>query len=208
MNEHFEAQFLEYIEAEMEQDLAHDLNHVLRVVKTAKVLCKEEGAQIEVVLPAAYLHDCFSFPKNHPDRANSSQIAAQKALTFLDSIHYPSEFYSQISHAIISHSFSANVTPETLEAQIVQDADRLDALGAIGIARCLQVSTSLSVRLYNPDDPFAQNRELNDKQNCVDHFFVKLFKLKDLMNTPSARIEAKIRSEFMQDYLRQLKREL
>ena len=208
MNEHFEAQFLEYIEAEMEQDLAHDLNHVLRVVKTAKVLCKEEGAQLEVVLPAAYLHDCFSFPKNHPDRANSSQIAAQKALTFLDSIDYPSEFYSQISHAIISHSFSANVTPETLEAQIVQDADRLDAIGAIGIARCLQVSTNLGVRLYNPDDPFAQNRELNDKQNCADHFFVKLFKLKDLMNTPSARIEAKIRTEFMQDYLRQLKREL
>ncbi|GAL13234.1 metal-dependent phosphohydrolase [Vibrio astriarenae] len=65
MSQQYEPQFLNFIQQEMQQDIAHDINHVLRVVKTAKVLCDREGANLEVVLPAAYLHDCFSFPKNH-----------------------------------------------------------------------------------------------------------------------------------------------
>lgn len=208
MVETYEKQFCEFIELEMQQDLAHDLNHVLRVVKTAKQLCKLEGAKLEVVLPAAYLHDCFSFAKNHPDRASSSKVAADKALTYLGEIGYPQEYFSQISHAIVAHSFSANVKPETLEAQIVQDADRLDALGAIGIARCLQVSTNLGVSLYHSADPFARHRELNDKLHSVDHFYVKLLKLKDSMNTPSAKEEAERRTAFMQTYLKQLDSEI
>ena len=208
MIEKFEPQFIAFITAEMQQDLAHDLNHVLRVVKSAKALAKQEGAKLEVVVPAAYLHDCVSLPKNHPDRALSSQLAADKAIAFLRDIDYPSQFYAEISHAIITHSFSANQRPQSIEAQIVQDADRLDALGAIGIARCLQVSTSLGVSLYSSDDPFAEKRELNDKQFCIDHFYVKLLKLAETMNTPSAAIEAKKRSEYMQTYLTQLASEI
>lgn len=148
MLENYENQFVTYIQSEMIQDLAHDLNHVFRVVKIAKKLSAIEDAKLEVVIPAAYLHDCFSFPKNHPNRAESSSIAADKARDFLDSIGYPTEYHDAIQHAIVAHSFSANIKPETLEAQIVQDADRLDALGTVGIARCIQVSTSLGVGLY------------------------------------------------------------
>ena len=208
MSDTFEKHFIEFIQSEMQQDLAHDLNHVLRVVKSAKALCAKEGACLEVVLPAAYLHDCFSFPKNHPDRARSSHIAAEKAVEFLASIGYPSEYFEAIHHAIVAHSFSANIKPETVEAQIVQDADRLDALGAIGIARCIQVSSGLGVGLYDAVDPFSEDRELNDRQYTIDHFYTKLFKLKDKMNTRSAREEAEKRTNYMKQYLKQLGSEI
>lgn len=204
MLERFENQFIAFIQSEMQQDLAHDLNHIFRVVKVAKTLCNSEGAKLEVVLPAAYLHDCFSFPKNHPNRAQSSQIAANKALEFLGKISYPAEYFKEIGHAIATHSFSADIKPETLEAQIVQDADRLDALGAIGIARCIQVGTSLGISLYHAEDPFSCDRELNDRLHTVDHFYSKLFRLKDTMNTVSAKAEAEARTVFMKEYLKQL----
>ncbi|HCM0976109.1 TPA: HD domain-containing protein [Vibrio parahaemolyticus] len=196
--------FLEFMQQEMQVDAAHDIEHVKRVVKTAKQLCDEENADIAIVLPAAYLHDCFTYPKDHPNRKQSSAIAAKKAIAYLESIQYPQHYHDAIAHAIEAHSFSANIRPNTLEAQIVQDADRLDALGAIGVTRCIQVSTHFNALLYNDDDMFAKERELNDKQFTVDHFQTKLFKIVDTMNTESAKLEANKRKAFMQTYLKQL----
>ncbi|MCT8986695.1 HD domain-containing protein [Shewanella phaeophyticola] len=208
MIEMYETHFIGFINAEMQQDLAHDLNHVSRVVNTAKTLCLSESADLAVVIPAAYLHDCFSFAKNHPDRAQSSIYAADKAIAFLESINYPTQFLPAIHHAIVAHSFSANVAPQSVEAKVVQDADRLDALGAIGIARCLQVSTSLGVSLYHLDDPFCINRQANDRLFAIDHFFTKLFKLADTMHTESAKIEASKRIKYMKSFLAQLSTEI
>ncbi|TOL02177.1 phosphohydrolase [Vibrio parahaemolyticus] len=192
------------MQQEMQVDAAHDIEHVKRVVKTAKQLCDEENADIAIVLPAAYLHDCFTYPKDHPNRKQSSAIAAKKAIAYLESIQYPQHYHDAIAHAIEAHSFSANIRPNTLEAQIVQDADRLDALGAIGVTRCIQVSTHFNAQLYNDNDMFAKERELNDKQFTVDHFQTKLFKIVDTMNTESAKLEANKRKAFMQTYLKQL----
>lgn len=200
----FEPLFLEFMQQEMQVDAAHDIEHVKRVVKTAKQLCDKENADIAIVLPAAYLHDCFTYPKDHPNRKQSSAIAAKKAIAYLESIQYPQHYHDAIAHAIEAHSFSANIRPNTLEAQIVQDADRLDALGAIGVTRCIQVSTHFNAQLYNDDDMFAKERELNDKQFTVDHFQTKLFKIVDTMNTESAKLEANKRKAFMQTYLKQL----
>ncbi|EJG1649001.1 HD domain-containing protein [Vibrio parahaemolyticus] len=200
----FEPLFLEFMQQEMQVDAAHDIEHVKRVVKTAKQLCDEENADIAIVLPAAYLHDCFTYPKDHPNRKQSSAIAAKKAIAYLESIQYPQHYHDAIAHAIEAHSFSANIRPNTLEAQIVQDADRLDALGAIGVTRCIQVSTHFNAQLYNDNDMFARERELNDKQFTVDHFQTKLFKIVDTMNTESAKLEANKRKAFMQTYLKQL----
>ncbi|HHY0379068.1 TPA: HD domain-containing protein [Vibrio parahaemolyticus] len=200
----FEPLFLEFMQQEMQVDAAHDIEHVKRVVKTAKQLCDEENADIAIVLPAAYLHDCFTYPKDHPNRKQSSAIAAKKAIAYLESIQYPQHYHDAIAHAIEAHSFSANIRPNTLEAQIVQDADRLDALGAIGVTRCIQVSTHFNAQLYNDNDMFAKERELNDKQFTVDHFQTKLFKIVDTMNTESAKLEANKRKAFMQTYLKQL----
>ncbi|HIF6101408.1 TPA: HD domain-containing protein [Vibrio parahaemolyticus] len=200
----FEPLFLEFMQQEMQVDAAHDIEHVKRVVKTAKQLCDEENADIAIVLPAAYLHDCFTYPKDHPNRKQSSAIAAKKAIAYLESIQYPQQYHDAIAHAIEAHSFSANIRPNTLEAQIVQDADRLEALGAIGVTRCIQVSTQFNAQLYNDNDMFANERELNDKQFTVDHFQTKLFKIVDTMNTESAKLEANKRKAFMQTYLKQL----
>ncbi|EIQ1512979.1 HD domain-containing protein [Vibrio parahaemolyticus] len=200
----FEPLFLEFMQQEMQVDAAHDIEHVKRVVKTAKQLCDEENADIAIVLPAAYLHDCFTYPKDHPNRKQSSAIAAKKAIAYLESIQYPQHYHDAIAHAIEAHSFSANIRPNTLEAQIVQDADRLDALGAIGVTRCIQVSTHFNAQLYNDNDMFAKERELNDKQFTVDHFQTKLFKIVDTMNTESAKLDANKRKAFMQTYLKQL----
>ncbi|MEC6797276.1 HD domain-containing protein [Photobacterium sp. S4TG1] len=204
----FEKQFLEFILIEMVTDAAHDINHVLRVVKTAKQLSKQEGGNADIVIPAAYLHDCFTFPKGHYQRNQSSFFAAEKAIEFLNEIGYPKQYWQDIHHAIVAHSFSANVKPMTIEAKIVQDADRLDALGAVGIVRCLQVSTALGRTLYSTVDPFCANREPDDGTYTIDHFYTKLLKLADTMQTHSAKAEAAKRTSFMQSYLDQLANEV
>ncbi|MBN3562094.1 HD domain-containing protein [Aliamphritea spongicola] len=204
----FEAQFATFIQAEMTTDTAHDFNHVLRVVKTARQLCAAEQAQAEVVMPAAWLHDCFTYPKDHPQRRLSSQQAADKACRFLQEIGYPQVWHDAIHHAIVAHSFSAGIPAETLEAQIVQDADRLDSLGAVGIVRTLQVGTGLQRALYQPDDPFCESRAPDDSQFTLDHFYTKLLRLADTMNTAAARAEARRRTDYMEGFLQQLHSEI
>ncbi len=204
----FEPQFAAFIQTEMTTDTAHDFNHVLRVVKSARQLCEAEGAQPEVVMPAAWLHDCFTYPKDHPERSKSSQKAADKACEFLQNIGYPQACHDAIHHAIVAHSFSASVRAETLEAQIVQDADRLDSLGAIGIVRTLQVGTGLQRALYQPDDPFCVQRIPDDSQFTLDHFYTKLLRLADTMNTVAAKAEARRRTDYMEGFLQQLGHEV
>ncbi len=204
----FEAQFHAFIETEMVTDGAHDLQHVMRVVNTAKRLCEQEGASLEVVVPAAYLHDCFTYPKDHPQRKESARKAADKATEFLRTINYPEVYFDAVHHAIMAHSFSANLQPETLEAKVVQDADRLDSLGAVGIARCLFVSAGFDSSLYSVDDPFGHERTLDDKSFTVDHFYTKLLKLEGMMQTASAKKEARKRTAYMEQFLVQLSSEI
>ncbi|MCG9748595.1 HD domain-containing protein [Shewanella sp. Isolate8] len=204
----FETLFAQFIAAELPADAAHDLNHVKRVVKIAKRLCQLELANAQVVVPSAWLHDCVTLAKDDPRRSQSSLLAADKAIAFLKRIDYPQQYHDAIHHAIHAHSFSARVIPETLEAKIVQDADRLDALGAIGVARCLQVGTTLGRPLYHAEDPFCQHREADDSRYTLDHFKQKLFTLADTMQTAAAREEARHRTRVMQDFLDQLAQEI
>ncbi|MGY5449921.1 HD domain-containing protein [Agarivorans sp. MS3-6] len=189
-------------------DSAHHIDHVRRVVALAKHLAKQEHAQLEVVVPAAWLHDCVSLAKNHPQRHLASQMAADKALEFLSRIRYPQAYFAAIHHAIVAHSYSADVKPNSIEAEVVQDADRLDALGAIGLSRCLQVGTSLNRPLYNQHDPFCLQRCPDDREYTLDHFYSKLLHISESVCTPSARCEAQLRTQFMLNYLQQLKHEL
>lgn len=185
-------------------DVAHDLLHVRRVVANARELTALEGARPEIVLPAAWLHDCVAVPKHSPQRGVASVLAARAAGTFLRDSSYLDESVPEIEHAIEAHSFSAGIAPRTREAMVVQDADRLDALGAIGIARCLMVSGAMGKTLYDPCDPFSHVRIPDDTTNVLDHFYVKLLKLVDTMTTTAGRVEARRRTGFMQQYLQQL----
>ncbi|MBX2988320.1 MAG: HD domain-containing protein [Bdellovibrionaceae bacterium] len=186
------------------EDPAHDLLHFKRVVKASKSLCEKEGAKAEVVIPAAWLHDFVIIPKNDPRRSQASQISAEAAILFLDGLQYPQKHFQEIAHAIEAHSFSANIEAKTIEAKIVQDADRLDGLGAIGIARCFATSGLLKRPFYSEEDPFCVNREIDDRQFTIDHFFAKLFKTAASMKTDAGRAEGLRRVEVMKRYLQDL----
>jgi uncharacterized protein len=189
-------------------DAAHDLEHIHRVVANAVALAAAEQAELGIVLPAAWLHDCIHIPKDSPQRARASTLASHAAVDFLQQIGYPAEYLPAIQHAIAAHSFSANIPPATPEAMVVQDADRLDALGAIGIARCVMLSGALGRRLYDPAEPFPHSRPLDDNLNTLDHFYTKLLRLAEQMQTTSGREEARRRTMFMQSFLAELGHEL
>ncbi|HTL67868.1 MAG TPA: HD domain-containing protein [Lacunisphaera sp.] len=189
-------------------DAAHDLGHIRRVVANARRLAAAEGARLEVVLAAAWLHDCVSVPKDSPRRPEASRLAAAQAVAWLRGWGWPPELLPEIAHAIEAHSFSAGVRPRTLEAKVVQDADRLDALGAAGLARCLMLSGETGRPLYRADDPFCARRPPDDGAAAVDHFYTKLLRLEDLMQTASGRREAHERTEFLRAFLAQLRREM
>lgn len=150
--------------ATQDSDPSHDLLHLKRVVQWARKLALQENANLNVVIPAAYL--------------------------------------------IEAHSFSANIVPTTIEAKIVQDADRLDALGAIGIARCFSVAGRLSRSFYNEEEPIVISRSLDDQNYTLDHFFVKLLKIPHTLHTESAKKEAAQRLEFMKAFVDQFSLEL
>ena len=204
----FEAQFEQFVLQQEIHDAAHDINHIKRVVNSAKKLAKAEQADMNIVVPAAWLHDCVSFPKSHPDNKRASVLAGEKAIKFLTSIGYPEQYYEEIAHAIAAHSYSAKIKTETLAAEIVQDADRLDGLGAIGVSRCMLVAGKLGSKLYAEEDPFCQQRQADSKVAAIDHFYEKLFKTAKTMNTVEGRKEAERRVAFMQQYLQKLAEEM
>jgi uncharacterized protein len=189
-------------------DPAHDLLHFRRVVAMAKKLCIQEGGRPEIVVPAAWLHDVVIVPKDHPLRSQASRLSGEKAVEFLASIGYPAEHFDAIRHAVEAHSFSAAIETRSLEAMIVQDADRLDGLGAIGVARCFATAGLLKRQFYSGLDPFCQTRQPDDAIYTVDHFFKKLFKTATTLKTVSGREEGARRVEVMQAYLRALEIEI
>ena len=170
-------------------DAAHDIAHFHRVWMTAQGIMADEDSDPLVVLTACYFHDIVSLPKNHPERSHSSRLAARKTREILsrDFPDFPPDRYAAVEHAIEAHSFSAGIAPQSLEAKIVQDADRLEALGAIGLARVFAVSGALGAALFDADDPFAGTRELDDKAFALDHFQTKLLRLPDTMQTARRR---------------------
>ena len=211
--ESWESTWGDRIERFVEQQLAdadsgHGLEHIVRVVENAFGLANGTDADLAVLLPAAWLHDCVIVPKDSPLRNQASRMAAARARQFLTEIAYPEERLAAIEHAIAAHSFSARIPCESLEARLLQDADRLEALGAIGLARCLMTGGAMRQRLYAPGEPFPIGRQPDDSQQSVDHFFCKLLGLHRTMQTESGRAEATRRTRFLVTFLRQLAIEL
>ena len=192
----------------MDNDPAHDFDHIMRVYANAEKIAKKEKADKKLVLSAALLHDIVSYPKSSKRAKFSSIDSAKKSKIILKKYGFTEEEITIISDAIEDHSFSQNKVPETLEGKILQDADRLDALGAIGIARVFATSGSLNRPFYNIDDPFCNKRNPDDNLWAVDHFFNKLLKLESMMNTTSGKIEAKKRTKVLREFLKQLKNEV
>ncbi|MDI6834533.1 MAG: HD domain-containing protein [Rhizobiaceae bacterium] len=182
-------------------DGSHDVAHVLRVFRSAMRIASDEGGDTRILAAAVLLHDCVAVEKNSPLRASASRLAAEKAVTILAGLGWAQADIDRVAHAIEAHSFSAGIAPETLEAKILQDADRLDAIGMIGAARCFYIAGRLGSALYDPADPLGENRPLDDKRFAIDHFETKLFRLADGFQTESGCALARERHERLRHVL-------
>ncbi len=178
-------------------DGAHDLGHLRRVWARAKLIAMDEPCDLEILLAACVFHDLVNLPKSHPERARASTLSAEAACHFLRLDGFPETKLSAVGHAIAAHSFSAAITPMTAEARVLQDADRLEALGAIGIARMFHVSGAMGGGLFDADDPMALNRPRDDRAYALDHIETKLLKLVDTMQTAPGRAMAIERADWM-----------
>lgn len=197
------SQVLSHIEALASErcsgnDPAHDTSHVRRVVVNAEsILTGEPDANRFVTLAAAWLHDIVQLPKGTGAPGESARRSAAMASQWLTNAGIPPETIDAVAHAVETHSFSGGQTPQTIEAAIVQDADRLDAIGAIGIARLWVTAAVMGSALHHPDDPAGLHRELDDRAYGLDHIPAKLEKLPGLMNTSTGKRLASERAEYV-----------
>lgn len=188
------------------RDLTHDASHALRVAHWTLEL---GGAEVEAreAIAAALLHDAVNLPKDSPERALASTRSAEYARARLAGA-FPPDAIDRIADAIRDHSFSRGAVPATPLGRALQDADRLEALGAIGLLRCISTGVRMQGEWFHGEDPWAADRELDDARYSVDHFYKKLLRLPATMCTEAGRIEAERRAAFLRAFLVQLGVEL
>jgi len=163
-----------------------------------------EGGDPEIVAAAVLLHDCVAVEKDSPQRALASWLAAEKASRILTKVGWPVDRIAAVAHAIESHSFSGGLTPESLEAKILQDADRLDSIGFVGVARCFYTAGRMGSALYNPEE----NHPLDDKRYALDHFYTKLLKLSGSFQTATGTRMAEERDARLRQFLENFRAEI
>lgn len=194
----------------------HDLLHVKRVVAlSAQLAASEPAADARVAVTGAWLHELINLPKDHPQSAESGVLCAEEARRVLVALQVHPAFATQepgfadkVAQCIHEHAYSKGTKPSTLESCILQDADRLDAMGALGIARCFATASDMKRPFYCEDDPGCVQRAPNDKAFTLDHFFRKLLKLKEGLHTELARTLAERRHAFLVTYVHEFAREL
>ena len=194
-------------------DGAHDLGHLERVWANAQRIAADEAARgnpadMAVLEAAVWFHDLINLPKDHPDRARASTLSAEVAVRLLAEAGFEPARLPAVAHAIAAHSFSAGIPPKTPEARILQDADRLEALGAVGLARMFVVAGAMGRAIADPQDPLAQRRPLDDRAFALDHLETKLFRLPAQMQTAAGRALAEERAEWLRGFRAQLLREM
>ena len=200
-----------FVEKEMDLDGGHDWGHLSRVLNQALCIARTvetRKVDLEILVAAVLFHDIVNLPKDSPNRKDASKLSAEKAIAF-----FASEFSKirseKLRNAIEAHSFSAGISITCIEAEIVQDADRLESVGALAIARTFYVSGLMGTDLFHPEDPFGETREKrNDRKYAVDHFFQKVFLLPDLMHSKYAKELAYSRNAFVEKFLDALRLEL
>lgn len=196
-------------------DPAHDFDHVLRVLALAERIGSAEGADMEVLRPAVLLHD-IGRPEELRDGRCHAQVGAQKARRILSS--WPASTVDAIAHAIAAHRYRDDLAPETLEAKVLFDADKLDCIGAIGVARAYLVGGLHRQRLWAEVDPkYVQalrlDKSLARRNAAPDHtpaheFAFKLSRIKDSLFTTTAKKMAEERHRFMSEFFLRLEREV
>jgi len=180
---------------------SHDWEHTLRVVRLCRHIGPLETADMTVLLSAAYLHD---IGRGHQDQARGALCHAEKGKTlathFVTGLPFSDEMKANILHCISSHRFRGKTTPETLEARVLFDADKLDAIGAVGVARAYLFAGEVGACLHNPDIRIEDSRPYSKDDTGYREFKVKLCKVKDRMLTDTGRRMAKERHQFMEHF--------
>ncbi len=184
----------------------HSFDHVLRVYTLCqKIAYITKGVDKEVLYASALLHD---IARNNEFLTGEchAKLGAEWAGNYLKSLGADDCFVEKVSYSILNHRYSKGVIPSTLEARILQEADRIDAMGAIGILRTLLHNKKILA--YHPTDPLARHRKIDDFTYGIDHFYFKLLKLKDGISIPELKIDAIRRHEFMEKFLNLLEKEV
>lgn len=192
---------LEEARARLTGDPGHDVAHCLRV---AEWTIRIGGASVNPrhAIAAALLHDVINIPKDSPDRTRASERSADFARGLLAELGF--DGIELICDAIHDHSYSTGRVPRSPLGDALQDADRLEALGALGTLRTASCGARLGADYFDGDDPWAEHRELDDEKHTIDHFFEKLLLLPPTLRTNAGREEAERRAKFMRTFLRQL----
>ena len=197
-------QTAEFVKQKLEgEGSGHDWWHIYRVWQNAKSIAQEEGGNHFVIELAALLHDIADHKFHNGDESVGPKVARE----FLSSIGAEENTLKMVIQIMEEISFSKGMLPTSLEGKIVQDADRLDAIGAIGIARTFAYGGFMKREIYNPNIPVEdyENKEAYKKNTnpTLNHFYDKLLKLKDLMNTAKGKHLAEGRHAYMKEYLNQ-----
>lgn len=191
-------------------DAVHDFDHVLRVLKLAERIAKAEGADVPVVRTAALLHDV---DRRAAEEAGTDHAAAAAGRTREILADQPRGVVEAVCHAVAAHRFRTEPMPSTLEAQVLFDADKIDAIGAVGVARAFAYGGAHDQRLWTALESVDVGRWLVDGDEADTHtpvheFVVKLSRIKDSLYTPTGRMIAASRHEFMVSFFDRLEQEV
>ena len=190
-------------------DVAHDILHGKQVAKNILRIAEHEGGDLHVLYPSGLLHDIVSYRKTDHRSAFAAAESAEIARDLLEQLpDYPHEYISQVALAIREHPYSRGLQPSTLESALLQDADRLEAIGAIGILRSSAVAGHTQKSLYCEEDPFCDICMPGGRGAQLDMYFSRFLKVADGMHTAYAKQMAEQRVQFMYQFLEQLRSEL
>jgi len=210
MNEDLKQRLIQTAKEKIEgNDPSHDFVHAKRVLSNIEKIQKEEGGDLEILIPAALFHDAVIYAKDDPrskDAPNESAVLAESILR--EEAAYPSDKIEGVANAIKECSFHKDTEPEDIETKILRDADKLEATGIISIMRTYASCGQMNRPFYSPEDPFCENRKPEPFKYALDLFYDRLLIAKDRMYTNTAKEIAEERTEFLETFLEELKREL
>jgi uncharacterized protein len=190
-------------------DPSHDGNHALQVLKNVELLVKTEGGDLDILVPAALLHDVVIYAKNDPKSDQAPAESAELTKEILENLEgYPHDKIPAVMEVIERCSFNKTEEPRTIEGKILRDADKLEATGAVSIMRTFSSGGQMGRPLYHRADPFADKRDADAKEQSLDLFYERLLIAKDRMYTETAKEMAEQRTEILNQFLEQLKKEI
>jgi uncharacterized protein len=195
-------------EMQVKGDPSHDFSHIERVLNLAVDIGKTVNADLDIIVPASLFHDIIVYKKDSKESKNEANESADVAEKVLRNIsEYPSKKIEAVKTCIMQCSFSKGITPNLLEAKVLQDADRLEATGAISIMRTFASCGQMSRPFYDKNDPLCKKSTIPFRSG-VDLFYNRLLIVERTMHTKYAKKIAKSRTKFLKEFLTQFEKEL